>query len=254
MWILGGFVYLKQAVSGSFWHLKKSVNAYAREYGAELATEIDARRNLRLINTINFRNINHPQRLKVQLLEDGYFCWIDTFDFIQNLQPISNWEPNLLSIADIKSRLTAVLNWVEDAANTPNNYLWGGTLGPNFDCSGLVQAAFSSQSIWLPRDAYQQEEFCTSVKADQYDYHLLSPGDLLFFGTPILCTHVGIYKGDGKYWHSSGKANGRDGIGCDGLNFDDSNHVASHYRAQYRGAGRVECCKDFRQDFFKETV
>ena len=45
----------------------------------------------------------------------------------------------------------------------------------------------------------------------------LQPGDLLFFGNEEKCDHIGIYKGDGLYYHSSGKDFGRNGIGLDTL-------------------------------------
>jgi cell wall-associated NlpC family hydrolase len=60
---------------------------------------------------------------------------------------------------------------------TPNEYLWGGTVAPNYDCSGLMQAAFGSVGIQLPRDSYQQEAFTEPVAMDD-----LQRGDLLFFG------------------------------------------------------------------------
>ena len=59
-----------------------------------------------------------------------------------------------------------------------NYYLWGGTVRPNYDCSGLMQAAFASVGIWLPRDAYQQEGFTQAITIGE-----LATGDLVFFGT-----------------------------------------------------------------------
>ena len=128
---------------------------------------------------------------------------------------------------------------MEKAGAIPNKYLWGGTVGPNFDCSGLVQSAFASQGIWLPRDAYQQERFCKNLEIPLPNYQILRPGDLLFFGSQEKCTHVAIYLGDGIYCHSSGIENGRNGIGCDGIGSFDQNPVANFYRSQFRRAGRV---------------
>jgi hypothetical protein len=45
--------------------------------------------------------------------------------------------------------------------------------------------------------------------------------------------------GGGRYLHSSGRDHGRNGIGIDDLNPRNSDPVASHYRAELRGAGRV---------------
>ncbi|MFO0173096.1 MAG: C40 family peptidase, partial [Aphanizomenon sp.] len=114
-----------------------------------------------------------------------------------------------------------------------NYYLWGGTVAPNYDCSGLMQAAFKSVCIWLPRDAYQQEAFTQPV-----DITELQLGDLIFFGTPHKATHVGLYLGDGYYIHSSGKDQGRNGIGIDQLS-EQGDKVSLAYYQQLRGAGRV---------------
>ena len=73
---------------------------------------------------------------------------------------------------------------------------------------------------------------------------LLRPGDLIFFGAKRRCTHVGIYLGGGRYRHSSGRENGRNGIGVDSLHLADHHPVASHYRVELRGAGRVMRCHD----------
>jgi cell wall-associated NlpC family hydrolase len=58
--------------------------------------------------------------------------------------------------------------------------------------------------IWLPRDAYLQERFCMPVAVRPGQTQLLEPGDLIFFGTPQRCTHVGLHLGGGRYLHSSG--------------------------------------------------
>jgi cell wall-associated NlpC family hydrolase len=115
-----------------------------------------------------------------------------------------------------------------------NQYLWGGTVGPNYDCSGLMQAAFRTAQVWLPRDAYQQEAFTLPIPLPE-----LEPGDLIFFGPPEKATHVGLYLGEGRYIHSSGKQGGRNGIGIDMLSDQSPDPVSQNYYQQLRGAGRV---------------
>ena len=51
-----------------------------------------------------------------------------------------------------------------------------------------------------------------------------------------------IYIGEGAYWHSSGCEDGRNGIGIDYLNSNNSNQISSNYFSKLRGAGRVEDC------------
>ncbi|NJR73980.1 MAG: C40 family peptidase, partial [Scytonema sp. CRU_2_7] len=104
---------------------------------------------------------------------------------------------------------------------------------PNYDCSGLMQAAFASVGIRIPRDAYQQEAFTQPISIAE-----LQPGDLVFFGTSQKATHVGLYLGDGCYIHSSGKEIGRNGIGIDRLS-EQGDKVSQSYYQQLRGAGRV---------------
>ncbi|HEY9910189.1 MAG TPA: C40 family peptidase, partial [Thermosynechococcaceae cyanobacterium] len=109
-------------------------------------------------------------------------------------------------------------------------------VAPNYDCSGLMQAAFASVDIWIPRDAYQQEAFVQPIALSE-----LIPGDLVFFGTPTKATHVGLYLGADQYIHSSGKDQGRNGIGIDRVS-GQGDRVSQTYHAQLRGAGRVVAC------------
>lgn len=220
--------------SGTVLRLRAPLDAYSRSGGNGLATQVAAGRHLRLLES-------HPcqGRLRVRLLEDGYPCWLEA-EALERLGELA--QPPLLPRLDraaVAARLEAVLGFALAAETRPNHYLWGGSLGPDYDCSGLVQTAFASQGIWLPRDAYLQERFCRPVAVRPGDTALLQPGDLIFFGTPQRCTHVALHLGGGRYLHSSGPSHGRDGIGRDDLNPRNSDAVACHYRAELRGAGRV---------------
>ncbi|MFN9622397.1 MAG: NlpC/P60 family protein [Cyanobacteriota bacterium] len=219
--------------SGSLWCLLQPLDAYSRPTGSGLATQVAAGRHLRVLEAA-------PGRLRVRLLEDGYPCWLNTSDLLTRGKPVAAAPPPRAWDRDgIVSRLPAVLAFAQQALAVPNRYLWGGTLGPDFDCSGLVQTAFASEGIWLPRDACLQERFCQPVAAGPGEISLLREGDLLFFGSARRCTHVALHLGGGRYLHSSGQEHGRHGLGMDDLHPRNSHPVARHYRQEWRGAGRV---------------
>ncbi len=226
-----------------FWTLQVDVNGYKSYEGLELVTQAASGRFFKVIDSSFSNKFN---RVKVQLLEDGYLCWLDISVINGYIQKSDTWEPKLLEYSEVEFRINSVLYWIEMASLVKNKYLWGGTLGPDFDCSGLVQAAFASQNIWLPRDAYQQEKFVEPLLLSMENLDELKPGDLLFFGTKYICDHVGIYRGDGTYWHSSGINHGRNGIGCDQIHYLGDNPVSTYYRSRFRGAGRVIRCHDGR--------
>lgn len=169
----------------------------------------------------------------VTLCEDDYPGWIGAGDR-STLRPVA--QPYLAVSLDrpaIEARLPQVIAFTHGAMATPNRYLWGGTVGPHFDCSGLMQTAFASAGIRLPRDSYQQEAFTQPMGWEE-----LAPGDLIFFGTPERTKHVALYLGQGRYIHSSGTDQGRNGIGIDSL--DDLAHpVSAAYHRQLRRPGRV---------------
>ena len=224
-----------------FWKLEVDVNGYKSFEGLEIVTQASSGRLFKIRDS-SF--LNKFRRVKVQLIEDGYLCWLDISLINSCIQKSDTWQPKLLECSEIEFRITSVLDWIEKASLRENKYLWGGTLGPDFDCSGLVQTAFASQSIWLPRDAYQQEKFVEPLLLSINNLEDLKPGDLLFFGTKSICDHVAIYRGNGFYWHSSGVSNGRNGIGCDQIHCVDDNPVSNYYLSRLRGAGRVIRCHD----------
>ncbi|MGB3492172.1 MAG: C40 family peptidase, partial [Elainellaceae cyanobacterium] len=189
--------------------------------------------------------------IKVRLCEDGYPGWLP-LEELEVLTPAeSSYEPQFLSPDTVQQRIPTAIQYAQRAMQQPNYYLWGGAVGPHYDCSGLVQAAFLAAGIWLPRDAYQQEAFVEAIALPE-----ACPGDLLFFGRERT-THVGIYLGNGLYLHSSGKAIGRNGIGIDAICNPDSldsseaadgdidplnntlDKVSRAYLAQFRSVGRV---------------
>ncbi|MET9467950.1 C40 family peptidase [Streptomyces sp. NPDC006544] len=76
-------------------------------------------------------------------------------------------------------------------------YVWGGNGPHGWDCSGLVQAAYRSAGISLPRVASDQYRATTPVSRSE-----LRRGDLVFWtsdGSAAGVHHVAVYLGDGKY-------------------------------------------------------
>jgi cell wall-associated NlpC family hydrolase len=207
-----------------------NLNLYNSAALTSLATQAVAGRQLK-ITTISAEP-NLPA-IQVQLCEDDYPGWIALEDLDALEVAETSYQPIVITQPEIYQRLPQVIAYTKQAMVQPNHYLWGGTVGPNYDCSGLMQTAFAAAGIWLPRDAYQQEAFLQPIEME-----LLQPGDLVFFGTPDRATHVGLYLGEKRYIHSSGKAQGRNGIGIDVLS-SQGDAVSQTYYRQLRGAGRV---------------
>ncbi|MFM8545062.1 MAG: NlpC/P60 family protein [Vulcanococcus sp.] len=225
---------------GGCWRLDAPLDLHSHWSGPGLATQAAAGRCLQVLEP----PAGALARLRVRLLEDGYPGWVDPQRLLGHARATAPRPPRLLLEAQIRAALPAVLAYAERARQQPNRYLWGGTLGPDFDCSGLIQAAYASAGIWSPRAAYPQERVCQPVPVAPGCYGLRRPGDLIFFGRPQRCTHVGLYVGDGRYLHSSGQQHGRDGLGIDGLDPQLQDPVSRHYRSELRGAGRVVRCHD----------
>jgi len=105
--------------------------------------------------------------------------------------------------ADVADRLSGVVAAATGAMGTP--YVWGGTGGNDggFDCSGLIQYAYGTQGVSLPRVSRDQAKVGRKIGKKTGE---LRPGDILTFSTrggPV--THVGLYVGDGQFIHSASR-------------------------------------------------
>lgn len=78
-------------------------------------------------------------------------------------------------------------------------YKWAGTTTNGFDCSGYTSWVFDKFGIDLPRSSKSQAQAGQWIAPDQ-----LLPGDLVFYNTSGNgISHVGVYVGDGKFYHSA---------------------------------------------------
>lgn len=92
------------------------------------------------------------------------------------------------------ARIAQVLAFVKSKLGAA--YVYGASGPTTFDCSGLIQAAFASAGVSLPRTTYDMwgDSALTHISESQ-----LQPGDLIFVDG---LEHMGIYMGDGMAIHA----------------------------------------------------
>jgi cell wall-associated NlpC family hydrolase len=90
-----------------------------------------------------------------------------------------------------------IIEVAEKQLGTP--YLWGGKTTSGIDCSGLVQVAYSTVGINLPRDSNQQF-LLGALTATRWSRGGMQRGDTLYFlGEGGKIRHTAIYLGDDRY-------------------------------------------------------
>lgn len=106
--------------------------------------------------------------------------------------------------------------------NTP--YQWGGKSIFGLDCSGFTQNVFKFAGVKLQRDAWQQALQGKNINIDD-----IKVGDLCFFGNNQgQINHVGIYIGNNKIIHCSGRVR-IDTMDDNGIKVENNENVYSHH-------------------------
>ncbi|MBT9315025.1 C40 family peptidase [Leptothoe spongobia] len=229
---VGGVVQLEevknrwQSNPGAEYRCDRNLNLYKTPDAQDLVTQAAAGYQFKI-------TVIEPTGIHIVLAADDYPGWLRLTDMDAIVPAPVPYHPPTVSRRDIEGAIPGAIAFTQAAMAVPNEYLWGGTVAPNYDCSGLMQAAFASVGVPLPRDSYQQEDFTARVDKEE-----LLPGDLIFFGTPERTTHVALHLGQGRYIHSSGKDQGRNGIGIDSI-IDLSDPISQNYDEQYRCCGRI---------------
>jgi hypothetical protein len=100
---------------------------------------------------------------------------------------------------NLSEQQSALLQFASGYLQSP--YLWGGRTPAGIDCSALVQLAFKSIEISIPRDASQQVTYGTQI-----DFAMeWQMGDVAFFDNEEgKINHAGIICGKDKILHASG--------------------------------------------------
>lgn len=206
----------------SFCLIKNYFDAYSGWVDEKMLSEIDEQTFMRLSE--------HPVFRTIAPIAD-VFCLTDKTIYrlsAGSILPFCDYEKSSFEIAgktfQIHPSFVTYLpgnskeNIQETAKlflNTP--YLWGGKNILGIDCSGFVQVVYSLHGFLIPRDARDQEKEGESVLS----LTEALPTDLLFFEKNGKIIHVGIYMGDGKVIHASGKVR-IDKIDERGIYNDDS--------------------------------
>lgn len=204
--LLFGQTCLITETSGSFSKIKDSDDGYEGWVDTKM---------LSMINQSEYNTLQNAPLFRICSPIADIFCLTDKMVYhlsAGSKLPHYNPETSSIDIANKKYQIhSSFVSYISEQAkqkivptaklflNTP--YLWGGKNIFGIDCSGFTQVVFSLCGYNLLRDAsiqYTQGIPINSLAEAE-------AGDLLFFDKMGKITHVGIYLGENKIIHASGK-------------------------------------------------
>lgn len=106
----------------------------------------------------------------------------------------AGWSLNELDGVTANAKVIGAIKYATSKVRG-GQYVWGAEGPNNFDCSGLMLAAYRSVGVHLPHSSRAQSRIGRPVSRSE-----LKPGDLIFWYHPI--HHVGMYIGNGKIVHA----------------------------------------------------
>lgn len=128
---------------------------------------------------------------RISTEQDRVKCELPTGEVVE--VPAANCEATKIPNDQIEQAIARASQLI----GTP--YHWGGKTVEGVDCSGLVQLAFSSIGLNLPRDSYQQF-YLGQLVATRWHRSQLKRGDTLYFVGPYgKIRHTALYLGDDRF-------------------------------------------------------
>ena len=118
-------------------------------------------------------------------------------DDAENLSQLQVKYSVLLNTPAEEVKNTKMFEFIDDWYGTP--YRLGGTTKKGVDCSAFSQFLFASvYGLTIPRTAREQYTLTSRLSRTQ-----LKEGDLIFFNTRGVVSHVGVYLQNNKFVHAS---------------------------------------------------
>jgi len=202
--LLGEPLYLLREQDGHLLvHSGEGYLAYIQSTDVE---RVDAPRFIQYLDGPSVRVVtDHSVKEGLEVPLGARLKWISTSDRYVTIElPTGELVALPKNVCDVCQQPEAILDVVIENAkqmlDTP--YLWGGRTKKGVDCSGLVQIAYATAGLHLPRDSYQQF-YVGKLTATRWHTAGLRRGDTLYFlGDDGKIRHTGLYLGGDRFLHA----------------------------------------------------
>ena len=215
-WVDGGGIQLMHKAEFDAWQASEKI-IYTKTYGNSFSNSDESSQ---VISDLVAGNILNLVSKEDSFYEVTYPDGRNGFVPKSEASLYSEWKSDLVLSEE------ALVKTAKTMLGVP--YMWGGTSIKGVDCSGFTKTIYFMNGMILPRDASQQIHEGILID-DSKEFDNLIPGDLLFFGrkatdsSPERVIHVGMWIGNNKFIHSSGKVR-ISSMDKEAENFDEYNY------------------------------